>query len=285
MHNQCIITNFKRFNAKSQSCPPASIFNPSGPRFSRAYARESVSGTANGLIKPDFRNQKLCVNYARGNRNMKLLSVNVGLPREIEWKGKIVRTSIFKRPVEGRVRVSTLNVEGDQQSDLTAHGGPDKAVYAYPSEHFAFWRTELPGMELDWGVFGENFTTTGLLEETVHIGDRFRVGSAEFVVTQPRMPCFKLGIRFNRSEMVKRFLQSGRTGFYFAVVKEGEVADGDSIELLERDDNNEPVGDIVNLYRGDAGNQDLLRRVSELPSLPTSWREYFRKRLWNPDKK
>ena len=201
---------------------------------------------------------------------MKLLSVNVGLPREIEWKGKIVRTSIFKRPVEGRVRVSTLNVEGDQQSDLTVHGGPHKAVYAYPSEHFAFWRTEFPEMELDWGVFGENFTTTGLLEETVHIGDRFRVGSAEFVVTQPRMPCFKLGIRFNRSDMVKRFLQSGRTGFYLAVVKEGEVAAGDSIELLERDDHNVPVGDIVNLYQGDAGNQDLLRRVSELPSLPNS---------------
>jgi MOSC domain-containing protein YiiM len=179
--------------------------------------------------------------------------------------------------------VSTLNVEGDQQSDLTVHGGPDKAVYAYPSEHYPFWRTELPGMDLPWGVFGENFTTAGLLEETVHIGDRFRVGSAEFVVTQPRMPCFKLGIRFNRSDMVKRFLQSGRTGFYFAVLKEGEVAAGDSIKLIEGDEHNIPVADVVNLYRGDAGNQDLLRRVSELPSLPNSWREYFRKRLWNPD--
>jgi len=216
---------------------------------------------------------------------MKLLSVNVGLPREIEWKGKIVRTSIFKRPVEGRARVSTLNVEGDQQSDLTVHGGPDKAVYAYPSEHYTFWRTELPGMDLPWGVFGENFTTAGLLEETVHIGDRFRVGSAEFVVTQPRMPCFKLGIRFNRSDMVKRFLQSGRTGFYFAVLKEGEVAAGDSIKLIEGDEHNIPVADVVNLYRGDAGTQDLLLRVSELPSLPNSWREYFRKRLWNPDDK
>jgi len=216
---------------------------------------------------------------------MKLLSVNVGLPRGIEWKGKIVRTSIFKRPTAGRVRVSTLNVEGDQQSDVTVHGGPDKAVYAYPSEHYTFWRTELPGMDLPWGVFGENFTTAGLLEETVHIGDLFRVGSAEFVVTQPRMPCFKLGIRFNRSDMVKRFLQSGRTGFYYAVLKEGEVAAGDSIELIEGDEHNIPVADVVNLYRGDAGNQDLLLRVSELPSLPNSWREYFRKRLWNPDDK
>ena len=216
---------------------------------------------------------------------MKLLSVNVGLPRRIEWKGKIVRTSIFKRPVAGRVRVSTLNVEGDQQSDLTVHGGPDKAVYAYPSVHYPFWRTELACMDLPCGVFGENFTTAGLLEQTLHIGDRVRVGSAEFVVTQPRMPCFKLGIRFNRSDMVKRFLQSGRTGFYFAVLKEGEVAAGDSIETLEKDEHNIPVADVVNLYRGDAGNQDLLRRVSELPSLPNSWREYFRKRLWNPDDK
>jgi len=213
---------------------------------------------------------------------MKLLSVNVGLPREVEWKGKIVRTSIFKTPVVGRVRVAKLNVNGDQQFDVTVHGGIDKAVYAYPSEHYSFWRSELPGMDLPWGVFGENFTTVGLLEDT-HIGDRFRIGSAQFVVTQPRMPCFKLGIRFNRPDMVKRFLQSGRTGFYFAVLEEGEVAAGDSIELLERDEHNIPVADVVNLYRGDATNQDLLRRVSELPSLPNSWRDYFRKRLWNPD--
>ena len=214
---------------------------------------------------------------------MKLLSVNVGLPREIEWKGKIVRTSIFKAPLTGRVRVSKLNVEGDQQSDLTVHGGIDKAVYAYPSEHYGFWRSELPDMDLAWGVFGENFTTDGLSEDTLHIGDRLRVGSAEFVVTQPRMPCFKLGIRFSRSDMVKRFLQSGGTGFYFAVLKEGQVAAGDSIELLERDQHKITVADVVNLYRRDATNQDLLRRVSELPSLPKSWRDYFRARLWRPD--
>jgi MOSC domain-containing protein YiiM len=215
---------------------------------------------------------------------MKLLSVSVGLPREIEWKGKLVRTSIFKAPVPGRVRVSQLNLEGDQQSDLSVHGGIDKAVYAYPSEHYSFWRKELPGMDLPWGVFGENLTTEGLLEEAVHIGDRFRVGSAEFAVTQPRMPCFKLGIRFDRPDIVKRFLQSGRSGFYFAVLKEGEVTAGDSIELLKRDEHGVTVADIVNLYGRDAANQELLRRVSELPSLPESWRDYFRKRLWNPDK-
>src|SRR5438105_6926388 len=187
---------------------------------------------------------------------MKLLSVNVGLPREVEWNGKIIRTSIFKAPVSGRVRVAKLNLEGDQQSDLSVHGGIDKAVYAYPSEHYPFWRNELPGADLPWGAFGENFTTEGLLEETVHIGDRLRIASAEFVVTQPRMPCFKLGIRFGRSDIVKRFLQSGRSGFYFAVLREGEVTAGDSIELLARHEHGVTVTDVVNLYRRDATNQD-----------------------------
>jgi MOSC domain-containing protein YiiM len=152
---------------------------------------------------------------------MKLLSVNVGVPREIEWNGKLVRTSIFKALVQGRLRVGKLNLDGDQQSDLSVHGGIDKAVYAYPSEHYSFWREELPGIDLPRGVFGENFTTEGLLEETVHIGDRFRVSSAEFVVTQPRMPCFKLGIRFDRPDIVKRFLQSGRTGFILPFLDRG----------------------------------------------------------------
>src|SRR3989454_2185403 len=214
---------------------------------------------------------------------MKLLSINVGLPREVEWRGKAVRTSVFKAAVPGRVRVTRLNVNGDQQSDLSVHGGADKAIYAYPSEHYAFWRNELPGTDFSWGAFGENLTTEGLLEDRVHIGDRFRAGSAEFIVTQPRMPCFKLGIRFNRPDIVKRFLQSGRSGFYFAVLKEGEVIAGDSIELLKRDEHGVTIADVVNLYGRDAMNQDLLRRVSELPSLPKSWRDYFRTRLCTPD--
>ena len=213
---------------------------------------------------------------------MKLLSVNVGLPREIEFHGKLVRTSIFKSPASGQVRVATLNLEGDEQSDLSVHGGVHKAVYAYPSEHYAFWREEVPGLDLSWGAFGENFTTEGLLEE-VQIGDRLRVGTAEFAVTQPRMPCFKLGIRFGRPEIVKRFLRSGRTGFYLAVLQEGQVTAGDSIVVLARDEYGLTVADIVNLYKTDATNQDLLRRASDLPALPSFWRDHFRKRLWDPD--
>lgn len=214
---------------------------------------------------------------------MKLLSVNVGLPREVLWNGKLVRTSIFKMPVKGRIRVAKLNLKGDEQSDLSVHGGADKAVYVYPSEHYPFWRKELPDIDLPWAMFGENFTTEGMLEDAVHIGDRIKLGSAEFVVTQPRMPCYKLAIRFGRLDMVKRFLHSGRTGFYLAVLREGEVTAGDSIELLARDEHGVTVADIVSLYTADATNQELLRRVSELPALPAGWRDYFRQRIWDPD--
>lgn len=214
---------------------------------------------------------------------MRLVSVNAGLPRDVEWRGKVVRTSIFKAPVSGRVRVTKLNLKGDEQSDLSVHGGADKAIYAYPSEHYAYWRKELPAMDFPWGAFGENLTTEGLLEDKVRVGDRFRAGSAELVVTQPRMPCFKLGIRFDRPDMVKRFLRSGRTGFYLAVLREGDVAAGDAVDLVAEDDHQITVADVVGLYATDAANQDLLRRASELSALPESWRQYFRERLWEPD--
>jgi MOSC domain-containing protein YiiM len=186
---------------------------------------------------------------------MKLLSVNVGQPREIEWRGELVRTSIFKEPVRGRVRVATLNLEGDRQSDLSVHGGTDKAVYAYPSEHYAFWRKELPGIEFPWGAFGENLTTEGLREDKVRIGDRLRVGSVEFAVTEPRMPCFKLGIRFNRPDIVKRFLRSGRTGFYVAVLRQGDVGAGDEIELIEQGESQPSVADVVARVRARDGGR------------------------------
>ena len=214
---------------------------------------------------------------------MRIVSINVGLPREVQGRGKMVTTSIFKAPVAGRVRVGRLNVEGDRQSDLTVHGGAEKAVYVYPSEHYAFWREALPGVALPWGAFGENFTTEGLLEDGIHIGDRLRIGSADFTVTQPRMPCFKLGIRFERADIVKRFLKSGRTGFYLSVSREGEVAAGDAVTLTAHDEKAISVTDIVKLYTADGENQELLRRASKLPALPEGWRDYFRQRLWEPD--
>ncbi len=214
---------------------------------------------------------------------MKLLAISVGRPREVQWRGRSVQTSIFKTPLSGRVRVTRDNVEGDQQSDLSVHGGPEKAVYAYPAEHYAYWRRELPNAQLPWGAFGENFTTEGLLEDEVCIGDRYRVGTAELVVTQPRMPCYKLGIRFGHPDMVKRFHHSGRNGFYLAVEREGEVGAGDAVERIARGERQLTVADVVMLYATDSANQPLLKSASEHPSLPAAWREYFRKRLSAPD--
>jgi MOSC domain-containing protein YiiM len=165
----------------------------------------------------------------------RLLSVNVGRPREVQWQGRPVLTSIWKSPVNGPVIVRTLNLDGDQQSDLTVHGGEKKAIYVYPSEHYERWRDELPGVELPWGAFGENLTTTGLSEKTTHVGDRFRIGSAEFVVTVPRMPCYKFGIRFDRPDVIARMLENGRSGFYLRVVKEGSITAGDAIAVMSRE--------------------------------------------------
>ena len=206
---------------------------------------------------------------------MKLISVNVGLPREVSWKGKTVRTGIFKEPVSERVMVRSLNLDGDRQADLTVHGGLDKAVYVYPFEHYDYWRGELPDIELPLGIFGENFTSTGLREEEVNIGDRFRIGNVTLMVTQPRLPCYKLGIRFGRPDMVKQFLASRRTGFYFRVLQEGEVEAGDTLELLSRDDNNITVADITQLYVRKEDNPDLRQRAAQLEALPKSWRDYF----------
>ena len=214
---------------------------------------------------------------------MKLLSVNVGLPREVEWRGRPVLTSIFKDPVAGPVRVHRLNLAGDEQSDLSVHGGADKAIYAYPSEHYAYWREQLPEVEFPRGAFGENLTTEGLQEDALRIGDRLSVGSAELVVTQPRLPCFKLGVRFERPDMVKRFHRSGRTGFYLSVLREGVLASGDSIQVHPEGHPGISVADIVRLYTADEGEQALLRRASEAAALPEGWREYFRSRLWEPD--
>jgi MOSC domain-containing protein YiiM len=165
---------------------------------------------------------------------MKLVSVQVGRPRSVPWRGKIVTTGIFKEPVARRIMLRRANLDGDRQADLTVHGGRDKAVYVYPSEHYALWRTELPGMELPYGSFGENFTTEGLDEQSVRIGDRYRIGGTVVEVTQPRMPCYKLGVRFGRPDMPKRFHASGHCGWYLAVLQEGEVGEGDVWERIAR---------------------------------------------------
>jgi MOSC domain-containing protein YiiM len=206
---------------------------------------------------------------------MKLVSVNVGLPREVIWEGKAVRTGIFKEPASGRVALRKLNLDGDGQADLSAHGGPDKAIYAYPAEHYDIWRAELPGISLPWGAFGENLTTEGLREEEVNIGDQLRIGSAVVMVTQPRRPCYKLAMRLGRPDIADRFLSSGRSGFYLAVLQEGEIEAGEAIEVLRRDENAVTVADINHLHAQDMHNLDLLRRAAQVGALPPNLRSRF----------
>jgi MOSC domain-containing protein YiiM len=215
----------------------------------------------------------------RPSSQARVESVNVGQPRDVFWKGRTVRTGIFKEPVAGSVALRRLNLEGDQQADLKIHGGPDMAVYLYPAGYYAFWREQFPQMEMPWGMFGENLTVWGLRDDSVYIGDRLQVGTAQLIVRSPRMPCFKLGLRFGRDDVLKTLLQSGFTGFYCAVLKEGEMAAGDPIKVLHRDEHEVTVLDIVRLERERKHDVDLLRRAVAVEELSPSWRDYFLKRL------
>ena len=210
---------------------------------------------------------------------MRLMSVNVGLPREVIYNGNTIMTGIFKEPVEGRTTLRRFNLDGDRQADLSVHGGPSKAVYAYPIEHYEYWREQYPGVDLPWGMFGENLTVEGLREESLNIGDRFRIGSAHVIVTEPRLPCYKLAAKFGRDDIIKRFLHSGRTGFYFAVLQEGEVAAADDITVVGRDKHGVTVADITRLYVREKNDMTTLRRAVQVEALPESWRVYFQKRI------
>jgi len=214
---------------------------------------------------------------------MKLVSVNVGLPRLLTWGGATFKTGIFKNAVDGRVTLRTTNLDGDRQADLSVHGGPNKAVYCYPSEHYPAWNAEIPDPARTWGAFGENFTTEDLLETDVSIGDRYRVGSAMVSVTTPRLPCFKLAAKFQRDDMIERFVRSGRCGFYFSVVEEGEVGAGDEFELLGREDLTLTIAEVNRLYTARSLDRESLQRSLYVRLLPESWRDRFRARLADID--
>ena len=210
---------------------------------------------------------------------MKLLSVNTGLPREVIHHGRPVTTGIYKKPAAGAVWLAHLNLEGDGQADLRVHGGADKAVYAYPFEHYAFWAAETGRGDFVHGQFGENFTTTGLLEDDVHIGDVLLIGEGRVQVSQPRTPCFKLGLRMGDDRFPARFTAANRTGFYLRVLKEGKVAAGDTIERIERAADSLSVRDVFLLRHGTAGTREEYARAARLPGLASSWRIAFEKRL------
>ena len=215
----------------------------------------------------------------------KILSVNVSYPKEVDFEGQKVTTGIFKEPVEGRIKLRTLNLDGDKQADLTVHGGPDKAVYAYPVEHYEFWHKVYPNMEMPNGMFGENFTIEGLMENDVNVGDVFEIGSAKVVATQPRMPCYKLGVKFGRMEVLKKFLASGRSGIYFKVLEEGEVGAGDSIIQIHKDTNRVGISDIVRLYASDREDIKTMRRAVKVEALPKGWKDYFYEQIRRVERK
>jgi MOSC domain-containing protein YiiM len=206
-------------------------------------------------------------------------SVNVGLPREVLWKGRKILTGIFKEPVAGHVALRRLNLQGDQQADLKVHGGPTKAVYVYPADYYSFWREQFPDMELPWGMFGENLTIWGLRDDAVYIGDQLQVGSALLAVTEPRMPCFKLALKFGRDDVLKLFFRSGFSGFYCAVLQEGDVAAGDPVRLLHREEHTITVLNITRLEGEGYYDLDLLRRATGEEALSPDWRDGFSKRL------
>ncbi len=210
---------------------------------------------------------------------MRLLSVNVGRPRLVEWRDEPVQTGIFKQAVTGPCAVAHTNLAGDGQADLEVHGGVDKAVYAYPSEHYPFWSAELDRPAMPWGMFGENLTTEGLDETTVCIGDRYAIGTAEFEVSQPRLPCYKLGIRFERADMVKRFLQSGRLGFYLRVRREGAIEAGQPIQRLSREPDAPTIADLALLETAGKEDRTLLQRAVRASALTQGWRDRYRERL------
>ena len=205
----------------------------------------------------------------------KILSVNVSLPKEIDFEGQKVTTGIFKEPVERCIMLRTLNLDGDKQADLTVHGGPDKAVYAYSIEHYEYWRKVFPNMQMPYGMFGENFTTEGLMEGEVCIGDVFQIESSRVIATQPRMPCYKLGVKFGRMDILKKFLASGRSGIYFKVLEEGEVGVGDIIEQIGKDPNRITISDIVRLYANDKRDIESMSRAVKVDALPEGWKHYF----------
>ncbi len=210
---------------------------------------------------------------------VRVISVNVGRPRLIRWQGATLSTGIFKAAVAGRVMLRTTNLDGDRQADLSAHGGPDKAVYGYPSEHYPYWSNVLSRQDLPWGSFGENLTTEGIVESEISVGDQFRIGSAIVMAKTPRTPCLKLAAKFNRDAMIKDFFDSCRSGFYFSVVEEGEIGAGDQFQFLSGETPTLTIAEVNRLYTSPARNFELLERATHMKSLPAGWRDHFRAKL------
>ena len=210
---------------------------------------------------------------------MNIHSIQIGKAKDVFYMGQDIRTGIYKKQTDGPVRVTKLKLEGDEQADLRVHGGVDKAVYAYPLEHYEWWKTEKPEKEFGPGMFGENLTVTGMEESRVYIGDVYRINDVELMVTSPRMPCNKLAMKMGDPMFIKDFMQANRSGFYFRVLQEGVINPGDAIEKLSEDGHKLSISEVVSLYGIEKGNKDLMQKAIASPSLPEDWKAYFRDRL------
>ena len=206
---------------------------------------------------------------------MKLLSVNVSLPKEVAYKGKTVRTGIFKEAAQGRVKLGGLNLDGDGQADLVGHGGIYKAVHAYSIENYDYWKRELGRDDFSYGQFGENFTVEGMPEDKVNVGDVYRVGTALVEVTQPRVPCFKLAMKMERPDFLKVFMPSERVGFYFRVLEEGDVGAGDVVERVKVDPEQMTVREMFHLLYFAKQNLEGARKALRIPAMSPGWRGSF----------
>ncbi len=204
-----------------------------------------------------------------------LISVNVGLPRDVEWQGKVVRTAVFKRPVPGRVMARRLNLDGDGQGDLAGHGGEHRALMVYQLDSYRYWAKQLQRQDLEYGHFGENLTVEGLADSEVCIGDRYRIGSALFEVTQPRVTCYRVGIRMNNPQMAALLVSHKRPGFYFRVIEEGEIGAGDEITKVAEGPERVSVAEIDGLLYLPGHSRDQLERALRIPSLSAGWKGSF----------
>lgn len=205
---------------------------------------------------------------------MRIVSVNVAEPEQVTAPDGLVLTAICKRPVNGAVDVTRRNIAGDRQADLRVHGGADKAVYAYPVEHYAVWRDKLDRDDLDFGQFGENLTTEGILEDDVRIGDQYQVGTCLLEVSQPRVPCFKLGIKMNDPAFVKRFFKSRRVGFYLRVTEEGALQAGDSVKRLAM--GTDTIREVYDITFNKPKDGEAQQRLLEDPKLASAWKDIIR---------
>ncbi|OYY50985.1 MAG: MOSC domain-containing protein [Methylophilales bacterium 28-44-11] len=210
---------------------------------------------------------------------MKLMSVNVGMPTQVEINGNQVNTGIYKTPQTGKVWLGKTNLTGDGQADLTVHGGEFQAAYSYPVEHYSYWEKTLGKSSLSYGMFGENFTVSGMLEDEIYVGDTFAIGEAIVEATMPRIPCFKFGHKIGQPDILEKFLVSGRSGFYHRVIQEGFVQAGDQIQRLSHDPNSITIRRALGLQKLEEGDMEAIEHALEIKHLPPLLRQVYQQRL------